>query len=77
LTAELEHPECEIVFDLPPPRNDYPGSWGLDAGGSFVRAILGHEPPFCTGEEGMKSLQVILAFEAAAKTGKRVQVGSV
>lgn len=77
LTADLEHPECEIVFDLPPPRNDYPGSWGLDAGGSFVRAVLGLEEPFCTGVEGMKSLQVILAFEAAARTGKRVQVGSV
>ncbi len=75
LVAELVNPESTIVFDMPAARNDYAGSWGLDAGGGFVRAILGKEAPFCTGEEGKKSLEVILAAEKAAQTGRSVRLG--
>jgi UDP-N-acetylglucosamine 3-dehydrogenase len=72
--AHLTHPECEIVFDPPAPANDYPGSWGLDAGGHFARACMGLEAPFCTGEEGKRSLDLVLAMEKAALTGKTVKV---
>lgn len=74
LVARLTDPLCEIVFDLPPAPIRYEGSWGLDVGGSFVRAILGEEPPFCSGEEGMKSLAIILAAEKSADTGRPVKV---
>jgi len=72
--AHLQHPQCEISFEPPEPRGDYAGSWGLDAGGSYVRACLGLEPPFCSGEEGKKSLELILAIEKAALTRKTVSL---
>lgn len=74
LVARMTNPLCEIVFDLPPAPIRYEGSWGLDVGGSFVRAILGEEEPFCSGEEGMKSLAVILAAEKSSDTGRPVKV---
>lgn len=74
VVANLVNPECEIVFEPPAPLNDYPGTWGIDAGGGFVRAILGLEKPYCTAEEAKKSLAVILAAEKASLTGKRVRL---
>jgi UDP-N-acetylglucosamine 3-dehydrogenase len=74
LIANLINPECEIVFDEPEaPSNDALG-WGLDTGGRFCRAIKGEEPIFCSGVEGMKSLEIILAAEQAAKTGRTVKL---
>jgi hypothetical protein len=35
---------------------------------------MGLEAPFCTGEEGKKSLDLVLAMEKAALTGKTVKV---
>lgn len=74
LVARMADPACEVLFELPPAPMRYENSWGLDVGGAFVRAILGEEEPFCTGEEGMKSLAVILAAEKAADTGKPVKI---
>ena len=74
LVANLVKPVCEIVFDVPPPATNDDESWGLDISGAFVRAILGLEKPFCPGEEGMKSLAVILAAEKAALTGRRIKL---
>jgi predicted dehydrogenase len=74
LVAALVNPECQIVFDIPKPPTNEKGGWGLDVAGAFVRAALGMEAPFCPGEEGMKSLAVILACEEAAKTGRAVKV---
>lgn len=74
LIARLIKPDCEIVFDLPAPLNDYPGTWGLDVSGGFVRAAMGLEKPFCTGEEGRKSLEVIFAAEKSFLTRKSVKV---
>lgn len=74
LVARLHEPMGEIVFTLPEAPMHYEGSWGLDIGGAFVRAILGEEAPFCTGEDGLKSLAVILAAEKAADSGKSVKV---
>lgn len=71
LVANLVKPECDIVFDVPPAVANYDDSWGLDVSGAFVRAILGLEKPYCPGEEGKKSLEVILAAEKSALT-KRV-----
>ena len=75
VVANLINPECEIVFDVAGPANDYPGTWGIDAGGAYVRAMLGLQEPYCTGEEGMKSLEIILAAEQASLTGRRVRLG--
>jgi UDP-N-acetylglucosamine 3-dehydrogenase len=73
LVAHLVNPECQITFETPPVvTNVQEGTWGLDISGAFVRAALGMETPFCTGEEGKKSLEVILAAEKAADTGKTV-----
>lgn len=74
LIARLKNPECEIVFDVPPPLNNYPGTWGLDVSGGFVRAAMGVEEPFCNGEEGMKSLDIIFAAEKSAQTRRSVKL---
>ncbi len=74
LVAYLVKPECEIVFELPAPLSAYPGSWGLGVSAGFVRAAQGIEEPFCTGEEGRKSLEIIFAAEKSFLTGKSVKV---
>ncbi len=61
-----------VVYEPLPPCGDT--GWGLDESGLFCRAILGKEAPFCTGEEGMKSLAIIFAAEEAADTGKTVKL---
>ena len=72
--GHIEHPAGRIEFDPPPPVEKYPESWGVDVSGHFVAACLGKEEPFCTGEEGLKSLQVILAAEKSAASGRSVKV---
>ena len=74
LVASLVNPECEIIFEVPEPATNDDESWGLDASGRFVRATLGLEAPYCPGEEGMKSLNVILAAEKSALTGRTVKL---
>jgi predicted dehydrogenase len=74
LVANLVRPECEIVFPVPPAATNYDESWGLDVSGAFVRAALGIEKPYCPGEEGKKSLEVILAAEKAALTRRTVKL---
>ncbi len=74
LVAYLTKPACEIVFDLPPPLSEYPGSWGLGVSEGFVRAARGLESPFCTGEEGRRSLEIIFAAERSFLSGKSVKV---
>jgi hypothetical protein len=74
LVANLVKPECEIVFQVPKPVTNDDESWGLDVSGAFVRAILGLEPQYCSGEEGKKSLEVILAAEKAALTRRTVKL---
>lgn len=74
LVASLSKPGCEIEFEPPPPIIRYAGSWGIDISGAFVRACLGLEEPFCTGEEGKKSLEIILAAEQSARTGRSVKL---
>jgi predicted dehydrogenase len=72
LVAQLIKPRCEIVFEVPAPVTNDDDSWGLGVSGAFVRAILGLEPPYCPGEEGKKSLEVILAAEKSALTKRTV-----
>ena len=74
LVAELVKPRCRINFDVPEPVTNYADSWGLDASGAFVRAAMGLEPPYCPGEEGKKSLEIILAAEKAVLTGRTVKL---
>ena len=75
LVANLVSPQCDIVFDVPEAvTNVDEEAWGLDAGGKFVRAAMGLEEPYCPAEEGKKSLEVILAAEKAALTGKTVKL---
>jgi len=75
LLANLVHPTvCEVEYEAPPPASNAEDSWGLDISGAFARACLGIEKPFCTAEEGKKSLEVILAAEKAALTGRSVKL---
>lgn len=74
LVANLVKPESEIVFDIPHGPRRYEDSWEMDVSGNFVRSILGLEEPFCTGEEGMRSMDVIFAAAESAKTGRSVKV---
>lgn len=73
----LHEPHGEVTYDLPEPDIRYPDSWGLDVSGHFARACMRKEKPFCSGEEGMKSLQVIIAAEKSAKTGRSVQLKDI
>ncbi len=74
LVANLVDPVCEIVFDVPEQRLAYEGSWGLDVGAHFVRAIRGEEAPYCTALEGKRSLEVILAAEQSAQSGRSITI---
>jgi len=74
LVANLMNPKCDIEFEVPPPVSNVEGTWGMDISGAFARACLGLEKPYCTGEEGKKSLDVILAAEKAALTGRSVRL---
>lgn len=74
LVANLVEPECTIHFEPFAPLTNYSGSWGLGVSGAFVRACLGEEEPYCDGTEGKKSLEVILAAEKSAQTGRAVKV---
>ncbi|MCP4640751.1 MAG: Gfo/Idh/MocA family oxidoreductase [bacterium] len=75
LVANLVNPECTIEFDVPDAASNEDDTWGLDVSGAFARACLGKEKPYCSGEEGKRSLEVILAAEKAAMTRKTVKVG--
>lgn len=74
LVAHLVNPRCTIEFPVPKPVTNYDGSWGLDVGGAFVRAALGRQAPFCSGQDGMKSLAVVLAAEKSSLTGRSVKI---
>lgn len=74
LVANLVSPQCTIEFEPFPPATTYPGSWGLGVSGAFINACLGRETPFCSGEDGKRSLEVIFAAEKAAQTGRSVKV---
>lgn len=74
LVANLTDPDREVVFDVTPRQLLYEGSWGMDVGGAFARAIAGKEEPFCSGEEGKRSLEIILAAEKSMSTGRSVNV---
>lgn len=75
--AGLKDPSGEINFEPPPAIVKYENTWGLDVSGHFVRACLGEIEPFCSGEEGMQSLQIILAAEKAAESGKTVKLKDI
>ena len=74
LVANLVNPECTIEFEVPAAATNEDETWGLDVSGAFARACLGKEKPYCTGEEGMKSLKVILAAEKSAMTGRSIKL---
>ena len=74
LVANLVNPECTINFEIPPAPTNADAGWGLDVGGAFCRAVLGEEAPYCSGEEGKKSLEVILAAEKSANSGRTVKL---
>jgi UDP-N-acetylglucosamine 3-dehydrogenase len=74
LLAQMVKPQCEIKFEVPPALTNVAESWGLDVSGRFVRACRGEEKPYCTGEDALKSLEVILAAEKSVDTGRSVKV---
>jgi len=74
VVAYLVNPQCEIEFPVAPPVTNDDDDWGLSVGGNFVLAALGKAQPFCTGEDAKKSLDIILAAEKSALTGKSVKL---
>ena len=74
LAAHLGEPKCVVDYEVPKPAPKYEDSWCMDVGDAFVRAARGQQPPFCSGEEGRKTLEVILAAEKSAVTGRSVPV---
>lgn len=75
LVANLVRPQCDIQFESAEAvTNKDPDAWGLDASGRFVRAAMGLEAAYCPGEDGKKSLEIILAAEKAALTRRTVKL---
>ncbi len=74
VVAYLVNPQCEIEFPTAQAATNDDDEWGLNACGNFVLASLGRATPFCTGEDAKKSLDIILAAEKSALTGKSVKL---
>jgi predicted dehydrogenase len=73
--AYMSNPECRIEFKAAEAAsNEGEGAWGLGIATGFVNAVNGIVEPYCTGEEGMRSLRVILAAEKSALTGKTIKL---
>ncbi len=74
VVAHFNDPFAEINFAPDPAVELYPESWGVEVSKRFARACLGLEQPFCTGEEGRRSLGIIFAAEKSAQTGKSITI---
>lgn len=72
LVAFMVKPVCTIDFPVPPIHSNVEGTWRLGVIDNFVNAVRGKEKCLVPGEEGKKALDIILACEEAAHTGKTV-----
>ena len=74
LVAFLVKPKCTIEFDLPPMQSNKDGSWNLGVIRNFLDSIQGRAKCLVPGEEGKAALDIILACDQAARTGKTVKL---
>ena len=74
LVAFLVKPKCTIDFDVPPMQKNEEGAWNLGITQNFLAAIQGRETCLVPGEEGKAALDIILACDEAARTGKTVKL---
>lgn len=76
LVAYMSKPKGTIVFEVPPMQSNVEESWNLGITRNFLAAIQGREKCLVPGEEGKAALDIILACDKAARTGKSVKVGA-
>ncbi len=74
LVAFLVKPKCTIDFDVPPMQKNVEGAWDVGITRNFLAAIAGKEECLVPGEEGKAALDIILACDEAARTGKTVKL---
>ena len=74
LVAYMSKPKSTIVFDVPGMQTNVQETWDLGITRNFLAAIQGREKCLVPGEEGKAALDIILACDEAARTGKSVKV---
>jgi len=72
LAAFMVKPKCTIEFEVPPIQHNEEGAWNIGITVNFLNAIQGKEECLVPGEEGKAALDIILACDEAARTGKTV-----
>ncbi len=74
LVAFMVKPKCTIEFEVPEIQRNEEGAWNLGITRNFLAAIAGKEECLVSGEEGKAALDIILACDEAARTGKTVKL---
>ena len=75
LFVELVKPVVSTLeIEVPPMVTNAQGGWKIPSIDNFIDAILGRAECLVPGEEGMKSLEIILAANISAETGKIVKL---
>ncbi len=72
LTWRFENEDKHPFMDLPDPETVY-GSGHVPLYRDFVDSIKNGHPPYITGEEGMKALEIILGIYQSSLYGRPVQ----
>jgi len=76
LVACMSNPKSTIVFDVPGMQSNDQAAWNLGITRNFLAAIQGKEKCLVPGEEGKAALDIILACDKSARTGKSVKLGA-
>ncbi len=71
LTWRFENEERHPFMDLPDPETVY-GSGHVPLYRDFIGSIIDGHPPYITGEEGMKALEIILGIYESSLQGRPV-----
>jgi predicted dehydrogenase len=74
LVAFLVKPKCTIDFDVPPMQSNKDGAWTLGPIRNFLDSVQGKAKCLVPGEDGKAALDIILACDEAARTGKTVKL---
>ncbi len=74
LVAYMSKPKGTIEFEVPPMQSNVEERWNLGVTRNFLNAIRGKEKCLVPGEEGKVALDIILACDKAARTGKSVKL---
>jgi predicted dehydrogenase len=74
LVAFLNNPRCVIDLPVQAIQNNLEDTWRLGVIDNFAASILGKEKCLVPAEEGRKALEIILAADESARTGKTVKL---